>query len=132
MRDSQKISAFGVFVSFLKNICDLEGIRTPNPLLRRQMLYPIELRNHSFMCIKKHLIKVLQNIITEYIYSICLYSCTSTVENPRSKLGFPSCILCDFKLQIIVAFSLYVEINVIIFSLFSIFYSLKLVQSLNT
>ena len=28
-------------------ICDREGIRTPNLLIRSEVLYPVKLRNHS-------------------------------------------------------------------------------------
>jgi hypothetical protein len=40
--------------------CDREGIRTPDRLLRRQMLYPAELRDLDIVCLDSIGIRIKQ------------------------------------------------------------------------
>ncbi len=72
--EQEKTLKTGCFKGFCV-FCGLVGIRTPNLLIRSQMLYPIELRNHIFLCIshcfgtaKVELYKEKSNIILLKIY----------------------------------------------------------------
>ena len=79
--DNRALSPFGA----------LEGTRTPDPLLRRQLLYPPELqtRERSFDLVKyntKYIKK--QQVFFDFFVKYCSHPCFSYISVLRKYVGY--------------------------------------------